>query len=110
MPVSAPYAAHTMSQIHAIDAARPLHGAMVNGEDHRVTLFERHHFGTGLHSRTLLRDHEFAAGEIFAGSREQDGHLKRKNMLAVKILMQAVVVARSVLQKQGCRSILPCLA
>ena len=40
---------------------------------------------------------ELAAGEVFAGPRQQDGHLQREHVLAVKILVQAVVVAVAVL-------------
>ena len=44
--------------------------------------------------------HELTAGKILAGLRQQHRHLKRKHMLTVEILMQAVVVARRVPQQQ----------
>jgi hypothetical protein len=57
-----------MAQIDTIEAARPLHGAMMHGKRHRIALPERHHLGPRLHSRPLLGQHELAAFEIRPGS------------------------------------------
>jgi hypothetical protein len=46
----------------------------------------------------LLGQDKLAAGEIAFGFREQDCDLQRKCELAVNILMQAVEVARHILQ------------
>ena len=73
---------------------------MMHREDHALALPQRHDFGTRLHARALLGEHEFAAGEILTWSREQEGHLQREHEFAVDVLMQAIVVARSVLQQQ----------
>ena len=72
-------------------------------KDHRVTALERHHLGAALHARALLGEHEFAAGEILARFGQQDRHLQRKGERAVEVLMQAVEVARAVLQEKRCR-------
>ena len=53
-----------------------------------------------MHAGPLLREHEFAAGEISLRLGKQDRDLDRKDVLSVKILMQAVIVARAVLQEQ----------
>lgn len=37
-------AADAMTQIHAIRSANSLHGSVMDGKDHRVTLSERHYF------------------------------------------------------------------
>jgi hypothetical protein len=76
-------AADAVPEIHAIEAARPVHGTIVNGEYDGVALSKRDHDGPGLHSRPLLRHHEFATLEFFAGLRQQECHLKGKYMLAV---------------------------
>ena len=60
-----------------------------------------------MHSRPLLRHHEFAARKITLRLGQQYRDLKRKDMLAVEILMQAVIVARPVLEQQRRRFALP---
>ena len=47
-----------------------------------------------------LRHDEFAAAEVPAGPRQQDGHLQGKDPLAVQVLVQAVVVACPILQDE----------
>src|SRR4051794_28426760 len=82
---------------------------MVNGENHPVALLQGHYFSPGLHARPLLREHELTAGKILPGLREQDGDLQWEDELTVEVLMEAVVVARCVLEQQWRRSRLPCL-
>ena len=65
---------------------------MVHGEDDRLAPAERHHLGPGLLARPLLRQHEFATAEIRLGLAQQDRELQRKDMGAIEILMQPVVV------------------
>src|SRR5215472_17250593 len=89
-----------MAHVDAVDAARALHRSMMHGEDHALALRERHDFGARLHARPLLREHEFAAGEILARPRQQKSDLQRKNVLAVEILMQAIVVAGTIREQQ----------
>ena len=79
--------ADAMAHLDAIIALGPAYGPLVDREDHGVTLRERHDFGARLHPRALLRQHEFAAGEIRTGARQQKRDLQRKRVLAVQILM-----------------------
>ena len=95
-----------MAKVDAIGAARAADGPVVHGEDDGVTLRKRHHLGSRLHARTLLGQHEFAPAEIPARCRQQDRRLERKRQIAIKVLMQAVVVARTVLQQQRRRTFL----
>ncbi len=60
-----------------------------------------------MHSRPLLRHREFAAFKIAARLRKQYRHLQRKYLFSVQILMQAVVVAASILEQQRGRLRLP---
>ncbi|ESY25690.1 hypothetical protein X750_03335 [Mesorhizobium sp. LNJC394B00] len=53
-----------------------------------------------MHARALLGQHEFAAGEILAGLRQQDRHLQGKSEIAVEVLMEAVEVAGAILQEK----------
>ena len=63
--------AHAVAQINAIVPARPLHRPVMDSKNHRVSLRERHHFGTRLHARPLLGKHKFTAGEIAARLRQR---------------------------------------
>src|SRR5205085_4036103 len=93
-------AADAVSQINAVEPARPLHRAMVHGKGDRIALAERHHFRPRLHARALFRQDELAAGEIAPWFRQEDRNLQREHMLAVEILMQAIVITGPILQQQ----------
>ena len=107
MAMAGAQTAHAMPHVHPIDAPRALHRPMMDREDHAFALLERDHLGARLHARTLLGQHELAAGEVVAGAGEQERDLERKDMLAVKVLVQAIVVAGTVLQEQRRRLRLP---
>src|SRR5450432_2143664 len=46
--------ADAMTQVNAIEPARPLHWPDMHSKSHGVALGERHHFGPRLHPRPLL--------------------------------------------------------
>jgi len=96
-------ATDAVPEIHAIHAPVPLYGAMMNCEHHTVPLPERDNYWSRLHTRPLLRHHEFAAREIFVGFGQQDGELERENMLPIKVLVQAVVIIHPILEQKRCR-------
>src|SRR3546814_7517244 len=50
---------------------------------------------------------DLAAGEILPRRRQQHRDLQRKDMLAVQILVQAIIIARAISQQQGRRPPLP---
>src|SRR5262249_45969182 len=56
----------------------------------------------------LLCHYEFAAREVLARLRQQDGELKRKNMRTVKVLMQAIVIIGAILEQKRCGPRLAC--
>src|SRR5438105_6972327 len=93
-------AADAVSQINAVEPARPLHRAMVHGKGDRIALAERHYFRPRLHARALFGQYELAAGEIAPRFRQEDRDLQREHMLAVEILMQAIVITGLILQQQ----------
>ena len=62
--LAAAHAADAVAQLDAIGAARALHGPVMDGEDHRLALSERHDLALRLRARALLDQQEFAAGEI----------------------------------------------
>ena len=72
--------ADAMAKINPIEAARPLHRAMMHSKCYRVALRQRHHFRPRLHPRPLLGQHELATAEIATGLRQQDRDLERKHM------------------------------
>ena len=89
------HAAHAVAQVDAIDAARALHRAVVHGEDHA-----RRPARSGTTSaRDCMRGRCSVSTnsppvKSRPGSRQQDRHLQREDVLAVEVLVQAVVVAR----------------
>jgi len=106
-----PEATHAVPQIDSIDAARSVHGPVVNSEDHRVALPQRNYFWARLHSRPLLGQDELAASKVPAGLRQQDGDLERKGQFTVEVLVEAVVAARLILKEKRRRAKLPgCMA
>lgn len=100
MPPTRADTAHTVTQIDAIAALRTLNGPVMNGEGHGIALSERHDLGAALHARPLFGQNEFTTCEVLSGLRKQDGNLNREREIAVKILVQAVEVARHILQQK----------
>ena len=98
-----------MPQVYPVRAPRSLNRAMMHGECYSITLAQWHYLRSRLHARTLFGEHKFAAGEIPFGFRKEECHLDRENMLSIKILVKAVVIARSILQKQGSGTKLSCI-
>ena len=72
---------------------------MMHSKGHSISLAQWHHLRSGLHSWTLLSQHELAAREIPPRVGEQKGYLNRTDMLPIKILVQAVVIAGTILQQ-----------
>src|SRR5271163_980131 len=79
----------------------------VHGECHGIALRERDDGGSGLHARPLFRQHELAALEVAAGFGQKRRDLQGKDVLAVEVLVQAVVVAGAVSKQQRGRTRLP---
>ena len=97
-----PHSAHAVAKVDAVIALRPLHGAIMHGEDHGIALRKRHDFGATLPARPLFGQDELASAEIPARLRQQDRDLDREGELAVEILVQAIEVAGNVLQQERC--------
>src|SRR5258707_10170682 len=89
-----------MSMFDTIRAASPLRRAIAHRKYRQISLPQRQDFHSRLPARALLRHDELTAFEIAAGLGEQDRCLKRKHMLPVDVLMQAIEVTRNILQKQ----------
>ncbi len=99
-PFAAQHRADAMTQIDFVAAPCAQRRAVTNCEDHRIAAPQRDHRGTRLHARALLRENELAASEILFRFPEQNRGLQREDVLAVEILVQAIVVARPVFQKE----------
>src|ERR1700724_3331059 len=100
MPLPGADPAHAVAHVDPIGATGAAYRTMVDRKDHSLALRERHDLRTRLHARPLLGQHEVSAGEVGIRAREQKRDLQRKDMLSVEILMQAVVVALTVLQEE----------
>src|ERR1700677_1790291 len=96
-----------MSERDAVVAADARHRPAIHSEHHGIALRERDDGGAGLHAWPLFRQHELAALEVAAGFGQKRRDLQRKNVLAVEVLVQAVVVAGAVSQQQWGRPRLP---
>ena len=96
-----------MARTDAIRSPRSSNRAVVHRERHRVPLAQRNHLRPRLHTRPLLGEYEFAAGEISLRFRKQDRDLYREDVLSIKILMQAVEVALAIVEEQRRRPLLP---
>src|SRR5436305_12806747 len=58
------HAAHPVAELDAIRAASAAYRTLVDREDHRVALRERHDLRARLHARSLLGHDELAAGTV----------------------------------------------
>ena len=92
--VTGAQATDPVAHVDAEAAARPPHRPMMHREDHALALRKRHDLGARLHARPLLRENEFASGEILARPRQQERDLQRKDEIAVEVLMQAIEIAK----------------
>ena len=99
---------HPVAHLHAIIAACSRDRSVVDSEDHGIALAQGQDFGAGLHARPLFGQDEFAAVEIFARRGEQHRHLEREDMRAIKVLVEAVIIASAILEKLGRRPCLTC--
>src|SRR5579864_389214 len=107
MAPAGPKPADAMPQVDAVGAARPLDRPMIHGKGNRIALPERNHLRARLHARPLLGQHELAALEVAPRLGQQERDLQRKDVLAIEVLMQAIVVAFLILQQQRRRPLLP---
>src|ERR1700722_10187867 len=91
--------AHPVPEIHPVSPSRSLHRPVADGENHAIALLQRYDLRPRLHAWPLLGQHELAPAEVRFGPRQQSRDLEWKNMFAVKVLVQAVIVPRLVLQE-----------
>ncbi len=75
------------------------HRPLVDREDRRVAPVQRDHLRPGLHSWALFRQYQLPATKVLSRLGQQDGNLQGKHVFPIQILVQAVVVARAVLQQ-----------
>jgi hypothetical protein len=91
---------HSVSKVHAIGSPRSVNRPMMHSESNRIALPQWYNLRTRLHPWPLFREYKFAALEITLRFRKQECNLDWKDMLSVKVLMQAVIVSWSVLQQK----------
>jgi hypothetical protein len=53
-----------------------------------------------LHSRPLFGQHELSSSKISSRLGKEESHLDREDVLSVKILVEAVVIAETVLKQE----------
>ena len=65
--VSRAQATDAVPEIDPVHPARALHRALMNREDHGVSLSQGHDLDPGLHARALLGEDQLSAGEVAIG-------------------------------------------
>jgi hypothetical protein len=95
-------AAHTVPKVHTIHAASTSYRTVLNSEDNAVPASKRNNHRSRLHARPLLRHHKLASRKVLTRFRQQYRELNRKNVFAVQVLMQAVVIVGAVPEQQRC--------
>jgi hypothetical protein len=98
-----------MAYVHSISAACTFSRSVVDGEYYPHSSLKWYHLHSRLHARSLFGEREFAACKFLAGLRQQERDLKREDVFAVNILVQAVIVTCYVLEDQRCGLRLACL-
>jgi hypothetical protein len=91
-----PNLAETMPEVHAIGSPPAGNGATGDRKSNRIAFVQRDHFWPRLHTRTLLCDCEFTAGEIFVGLRQESGNLKGKDQVSIDVLVKVAELGRAV--------------
>ncbi len=94
--VSGTNSTDSMTQVDTVITFRAFGWTVVNSKYSRVSLENGHYFNTALHPGSLFGEHEFAAGKVFSGHRQENGDLQRESEITVKILMQAVKIANAI--------------
>jgi hypothetical protein len=93
-----------VSHANPVGPACAEYGSLVDSEDDGFSARQRDNVDAGLHARPLLRQDELATLEVLAGLCQEEGGLQGKDVLSIKVLVQAVIVALAIPQQQGCRS------
>jgi hypothetical protein len=100
VPATGAQAAYAMPHVDPISSASAANRAVVDRKDHAFALPERYDFAARLHSWSLLREQKFAAGKISSRLRQEKCHLKRKDVLAVNVLMQAIEITGTIAENE----------
>ena len=76
------------------------------GKHKHIALIGREHVNAGLRARLLLRQHDLASAKLFSRPAQIDRRLQWEGDLSVEILMQPIVIARTITQQQRSRTAL----
>src|SRR5215469_11791196 len=106
MPVTGAYRAHAVPDSHTVEPTRTPYRPEIHGEENRVTFAKDDNVRTRLHAWSLLREHELASGKVSVRIRQQCSQLNRKDVFAIKVLVQTVVVTFSVAKHEWCGAML----
>ena len=98
VPPAGSNAAHAVAEINAIVALRPLYWPVMDREGHSITVLKGYHLDAALHARPLFGQDKLAARKVLARIGEENRDLDRECEIAVEVLVQAIEVARNILQ------------
>ena len=93
-------ATDAMAHFHAIGALGALDRTSIDSKDDGITPSEWYDFSAGLHAGALFCKDDFTAREVLVWLRQKNGDLLWENVLAVKILVQAVVISLAILAQK----------
>src|ERR1700722_6116855 len=103
VPMPGPKPVDAVTHLYLIFAVLASYGTVVRGEHNPVTLAHGLDDNAArLLSRTLLSQHELTSFEVLARLVEKDHDLERKEIVAVRVLVQAVVVIHAVREQAHC--------
>src|SRR5690242_16821924 len=95
-----------MAEVGAVKAARSFHRTITRGDDGGLALLEANGVTDRLRAGLLFDQQQLASGELLVRLAQADDNLEGKEDLAVKILMEAIKIAGSVMEQQGRRPLL----
>lgn len=95
-----------MSEVCAIVAARAFRWTIARGDDYCFALFQANGMADRLRAGLLFQQQQLASGEFLAGLAQADDDLEGEKALAIEILMEAIIIARSVPQDEWRRPLL----
>ena len=105
-PAATAQLANAVAHCDPVSSTSTADRAMVDRKDDRFAGSKRHDQNPRLHARPLLGQHEFSALKFFWVAQEERC-LQWKGQVAVKVLVQAIIVSSTIAQEQRRRAHLP---
>src|ERR1700677_4190853 len=90
-----------MPEVHPIRSPRTMYRTMMDRERDCIPLMEMNDLRPGLHARPLLSKNKLSPSEVCARLRQENRDLNWEHLFSIEVLVEAVVIPRPILKKQG---------